>query len=193
MRQGYTFGEKVERRKTRKPYNTPGVAQELTFTCHRRLHLLKSETACKWLAEAIDAARVEHNFALIAYVFMPNHAHLLILPRDREYDVGAIRKSIKQPVAQKAIASLRQRRSDMLEKLKTVSGKRVIYRFWLDGGGYDRNLFTPEAIAASIRYIHANPVKKMLVELESDWKWSSAAAHAGLDHGPLRIDLEELA
>jgi putative transposase len=91
--------------------------------------LLKSETASNWLAEAIEKARVEHDFALIAYVFMPNHAHLIIRPSDQEYDVGAIRKSIKQPVAQKAIAKLRRSNSEMLARLKTASGKRIILSF----------------------------------------------------------------
>jgi len=55
------------------------------------------------------------------------------------------------------------------------------YRFWQAGAGYDRNLFTPEAIHTSIEYIHANPVRRGLCECALDWAWSSARWYADLD------------
>ena len=38
----------------------------------------------------------------------------------------------------------------------------VRFRFWQEGPGFDRNLFTPEALAASLDYIHNNPVQRKL-------------------------------
>src|SRR5262249_36637078 len=51
------------------------------------------------------------------------------------------------------------------------------FRFWQEGAGFDRNLFSPAAIAASINYIHLNPVKRGLCERAIDFKWSSARFH----------------
>ena len=64
------------------------------------------------------------------------------------------------------------------------------FRFWQEGPGFDRNLFGPEAITASMDYIHLNPVKRGLCEKATDWKWSSARFYLGettlpgRDNGP---------
>ncbi|MCO6046160.1 hypothetical protein NG895_19850 [Aeoliella sp. ICT_H6.2] len=51
---------------------------------------------------------------------------------------------------------------------------KTCFRFWQEGAGFDRNLFSPQAIEASIDYIHTNPVKRGLCDRATDWKWSSA-------------------
>ena len=62
-------------RSMRRPaINEPGHAHELTFTCYRRFEFLKAERTCAWLAEAIEQARREQDFALWAYVFMMDHS-----------------------------------------------------------------------------------------------------------------------
>ncbi len=48
------------------------------------------------------------------------------------------------------------------------------FRFWQEGPGFDRNLFSPDAIASSLEYIHNNPVSRGLCRRAVDWKWSSA-------------------
>jgi REP element-mobilizing transposase RayT len=66
------------KRRHRKKYNEPAQAHELTFSCYKRFAFLKSVRTCHWLAEAIDAAREKFNFHLWAYVFMPDHAHVMV-------------------------------------------------------------------------------------------------------------------
>jgi len=83
--------------------NVPGDAHELTFTCFRRYAFLKAERTCEWLADAVNKARTKHDFHLWAYVFMPEHVHLLVYPKKPAYDIRAILKTIKQPVGRKAI------------------------------------------------------------------------------------------
>jgi len=62
----------------RKAINTPGHAHELTFSCYHRFQFLKAERTSQWLAEAIQSARVKHSFDLWAFVFMPEHVHLIV-------------------------------------------------------------------------------------------------------------------
>src|SRR5260370_33310504 len=52
----------------RRSYNEPGHAHELTFTCYNRFRFLSSDRTCGWLAEAIEKARAELDFALWAFV-----------------------------------------------------------------------------------------------------------------------------
>ena len=70
---------------------------------------------------------------------------------------------------------------------------RQTFRFWQPGCGYDSNLFKSKTIRETIDSIHANPVRRGLVEQPTDWKWSSVAAYEGLSPVPLNIDQIDLA
>jgi putative transposase len=83
-------------------YNTPGEAHSLTFTCFHRQQFLSKERSCAWLIGAIDAARGEWHFDLWACVIMPEHCHLLLLPRQEDYSISRILESIKLPVTRRA-------------------------------------------------------------------------------------------
>ena len=47
------------------------------------------------------------------------------------------------------------------------------FRYWQEGGGYDRNPRSVKALEAAIAYIHENPVRRQLRERSTDWRWSS--------------------
>jgi putative transposase len=154
--------------------NEPGQAHELTFCCFRRYAFLKAERTCQWLAEAIDEARKELEFSLWAYVFMPEHVHLLVYPKRQQYDVRIFLQQIKEPVGRKAVKYLRVHAPHWLPRITVKRGKRLERRFWQAGGGFDRNVVELETLLAMIEYIHANPVRRGLVSQAEEWKWSSA-------------------
>jgi putative transposase len=176
------------RAKRRPVFNEPGHAHDLTFTCYRRFKFLAADRTCHWLAEAIDQARRELDFALWAYVFMPEHVHLIIWPRRPDYDVRAVLAAIKLPVARKALRYLRDQAPEWLERVTVRRGQRVEQRFWQAGGGYDRNVIGAKALTAMIEYIHNNPVRRGLVERPADWKWSSAGWDENQGPNPLDPD-----
>jgi putative transposase len=167
------------KRRHRRTFNEPGHAHALTFSCYHGYHFLAAESTCRWLGGAIDAARKEFDFQLWAYVFMPDHAHLLVFPRRKQYDVAEIRKAIKSPVAKRAIRYLEERAPDWIPKITRRRGQKVERLFWQGGGGYDRNLVEPATLLATIDYIHMNPVRRGLADAARDWKWSSASWFAG--------------
>ena len=168
--------------------NAPRHAHELTFSCYRGYPFLKAERTCRWLAESIDAARREHDFALWAYVFMPNHAHLIVWPRQTDYDIASIRRAIKWPVARQAIAYLAEHAPQWLPRITRTRGEKTERVFWQSGGGYDRNVTTSQALMEMIDYVHANPVRKKLVASPSDWIWSSAKHFHGGGTVPLAVN-----
>jgi len=178
----------LKRRRRRRNYNVPGDAHSLTFSCYRRYPFLSSERICLWLADAIEKARRELAFALWAYVLMPEHVHLLIWPRQREYDISAIRHSIKEPVGRKAIEFLVETNSDWLERVTRRRGNRVERLMWQSGGGFDRNIDKPTTLWQEIDYIHLNPERRKLVAKASDWKWSSAGWFEGCPKNELKPD-----
>ena len=169
-------------------YDTPGDAHELTFSCYHRQGFLVRQRTCDWLVESVDRARKKYCFSLWAYVFMPEHVHILICPQEEVYSIAKLLQSIKQPVSQKAIAYLKKNNPDGLEKLATGQKYRE-YRFWQDGGGYDVNVVKEKTIINCVRYIHFNPVRRGLVDSPEQWYYSSAAVWCGHD-GPLKIDVD---
>lgn len=166
------------------------MAHELTFSCYRRLKLLNHDRTRCWLVESIERARRLHNLALWAYVIMPEHVHVLFWPRSQVYSIAAILKSIKQPVARRAIEHLRKTSPRHLDRLLVSRpGGRMEHRFWQQGGGYDRDLWSPEAITGSINYIHNNPVRAGLVARAEDWPWSSRGWYLGRSETPIEMDV----
>jgi putative transposase len=77
---------------------------------------------------------------------------------------------------------------EWIQKLTIMQGNRETFRFWQPGGGYDKNLWNQRPINNVIDYIHANPVRRGLVERPTDWMWSSASVYAGISADPLAID-----
>lgn len=177
-------------RKRCQRWNIPWDAHELTFSCYRRRSFLLSDRTRGYFAEAVAKAREKHAFDVWSYVIMPEHVHLLIWPRQEVYSISAILKSIKQSVGRRAIRWLRQENPGGLAQLSTGQ-KDNPYRFWQDGGGYDRNIRKAETLRTVMDYIHANPVSRGLAESPEGWAWSSCRAWLGEeDEGPIRIDKE---
>jgi putative transposase len=117
---------------------------------------------------------------------MPEHVHLIIWPQLEPYSISQILWTMKQSVARKAVNYLQKNNLQGLRWLAT--GQRDDpYRFWLDGGGYDRNI-KDETLLRAVTYIHANPVRRGLVARPQDWLWSSYRGWAGLGEGPVPID-----
>jgi len=72
-------------RKTRRTFNEPGHGHYLTFSCYRGYCLLAKERTCAWVVDAIQEARLRHEFDLYAYGVMPEHVPLVVRPRLSPY------------------------------------------------------------------------------------------------------------
>ncbi|MGE5754976.1 MAG: REP-associated tyrosine transposase, partial [Planctomycetaceae bacterium] len=172
----------------RRSFDMAGHAHELTFTCYRRHRFLKAERTCRWLAESLEQARARWGFDLWAYVFMPEHTHLIVRPRGPEATVATILKAIKQPVGRRAILYLESHAPGWLPRMTRKRGGKIERLFWQSGGCYDRNLVEPRVLLAAMDYLHLNPVRRGLVERASDWRWSSAGWYEGIPQNELRPD-----
>ncbi|MBI9018619.1 MAG: transposase [Phycisphaerae bacterium] len=170
-----------------KRYDVPFHAHELTFSCYKKQTFMAKERTCQWLVDSIQYCREKHNFALWAYVFMPNHVHMLIYSRKEEYSISQIASDLKRPVAQRAIAWLKRENPIGLKFLQTGQKKQK-YRFWQAGGGYDRNIINTETLINVVRYIHGNPVRKGFADRSAQWYYSSAAAWLESKNEPIKID-----
>src|SRR5690242_11306437 len=87
-------------------YHEPGHLHEFTFSCYRGLPLLEVESRRQALARCIDLAGDETGFALVAFVFMPEHVHLLASASDEPPSIGKYLARIKQPFSKRMRESI---------------------------------------------------------------------------------------
>ena len=157
----------------RRRYEGMGHARYLTFSCFQNRPFLSSGQAAGWFVQGLRAAREKQLFDLWAWVVMPEHVHVLVLPNEG-VTVSRILSALKQPVSKRALVYLRRENPEGLTRLADVQPSgRMSYRFWQRGGGYDRNIWTPAKVQEKIGYVHANPVRRGLVERPGEWPWSS--------------------
>ncbi len=176
-------------RKRCKRFDIPGDPHFLTFSCFRRMPLLSRNRSRQWVIDALSRSRESGQIDLWAYVIMPEHVHVVLLPH-KEVTISEVLKSVKQSVSCRALLWLRQNDKAFLQRLEVFdrSNDHRSYRFWQRGGGYDRNLRTVSDVHEKIAYVHNNPVRRGWVERAEQWPWSSAAAwESGIDQ-PLAID-----
>jgi putative transposase len=174
-------------RKRCKRYNVPGHGHYLTFSCYRRRSLLNLDGVYMNLAKSLSKACIRYDVALRAYVFMPEHVHLLVWPRQKEYSISKFLLAVKQPVARWVLRYHKQHQTRSLEQMATGQSKRP-YQFWQAGGGYDRNIVSRDEALDVMNYIHLNPVRRKLVERPKDWCYCSYKDWEMDEAGPIEID-----
>jgi putative transposase len=155
--------------------------RELTFSCYQRLPLLVEDRPPALLSESIARACEIHRYRLVAFVFMPEHVHLLVYPDGGESRIDQLLRAIKRPMSYRVKLDWAASKNPMLSRLTIRQRPGVsTFRFWQEGPGYDRNLTNVEAVLGSMDYFHMNPVKRGLCSRAIDWDWSSARHYAGL-------------
>jgi REP-associated tyrosine transposase len=141
----------------------------VTFSCYRRLPLLGSSRARNAFVRALDHVRKEYGFRLVGYVVMPEHVHLLISEPQR----GTPSIVLKM---------LKQRVSRVLR-----SAGSPLPQFW-QRRFFDFNVWSRKKKVEKLGYMHANPLKRGLVEDAKDWPWSSYAFYQQLGEILIEID-----
>ena len=179
-------------RKRCKRWDIDWDAHCLTFSCYHRQAFLASPRTRRWFADALLAAKAKHPFDLWAYVLMPEHVHLVLLPAEG-VRISPLLKSMKLPVTIRSLRWVREHAPSFLARMEDRQPNGVVaHRFWQRGGGYDRNLRSVQDAYEKIRYIHGNPVRRGLVAQPEDWPWSSAGTYATGEEGFIPLDLDSL-
>ena len=172
-------------RKTIRHRDGEGHARELTFSCYQRKPYFSKPHVCKWFFKGLAKARQDHPIHIWAYVVMPEHAHLLVWPTEREFKISNFLETLKTSVSRRARNHLKKTNPTVLEGLVGE------FHFWQSGPGYDRNLDNDKTVWAAIDYIHLNPIRRGLCLRVEEWPWSSAGLFSGKT-GPFPIDRESI-
>ena len=159
----------------------------ITCSCYRRLALFRSVRARNVFVRILDEVREQYGFAVVGYVIMSAHVHLLI-SEPRKGTPSTVMQVLKQRVSRE----LRRRKRRTLPGQLQLPFSRItaaLPQFW-QRRFHDFNVWSARKRTQKLEYMHRNPVTRGLVARPTDWPWSSAAAYAGRRSQLLPIDFE---
>jgi len=154
----------------------------ITFCCYQRRPFLDSVRARNFAVRSLEQTRAHYGFALVGYVFMPEHVHLL-LSESGSASPATIIQSFKQRVS-RALRARKRKRPGQLALRFLAQGE--FCRFW-QRRYYDFNVYSRAKMTEKLHYMHGNPVRAKLVKHPGDWPWSSWC-HYYRGEGLLRMD-----
>ncbi|MSP67090.1 MAG: transposase [Alphaproteobacteria bacterium] len=146
----------------------PGVPHHVTQRGNRRQKTFFGEddyaAYLALVAEGCRAAGVQ----VWAYCLMPNHVHMIMVPRDPD--------------------GLRAALGEAHRRYTRHVNLRRDWRGYLWQGRFASFPMEEPHLLAGARYVELNPVRAKLARRARDWRWSSARAHlTGEDDALVRV------
>jgi putative transposase len=158
----------------------------ITFSCYRRLPLLKTVRARDVFVREMARVRDEYEFLLVGYVVMPEHVHLLI-SEPRKGNPSTVLQMLKQRVSKKLRKKQRRNSAGQL-RLAFSESVENLRSFW-QARFYDFNVYTNRKKREKLEYMHRNPLTRGLVKHPREWPWSSWSFYAMGKLGLACIDI----
>ena len=147
----------------------PGVPYHVTQRGNRQEQVFFSDEDRQEYLRLLRSYSMQHGLDVLAYCLMPNHVHLVAVPRDEKALAGA---------------------------LKPVHARYVQHFNWTQGltgrlwqGRFFSCSLDDLHLCRAIRYVERNPVRAGLVKRATDHAWSSASAHCGMRWDPILSDV----
>lgn len=159
----------------------------VTFSCYRRLPLLKSARSRDVVIRELVRVREELRFPLVGYVIMPEHVHLL-LGETKESTPSTVLHRLKLRTARNLRKKARKMSTRQM-RLPLGEYGEPLRSFW-QARFYDFNVYSEKKRKEKLDYMHENPIKRKLVTHPKDWPWSSWAFYAKRKDFLIRMDVE---
>lgn len=137
-------------------YFLPNSIVFITQNVYRRQRVFDDEEWMQLLRETLHTSKKLYPFTMLAYVFLPDHFHLLIKP-----SVGVTFSQIMH--------SLKPNFTKAYKRRLQITGSMKFWqkRYW------DHLIRDEMDFQHHVDYIHYNPVKHGLVAKPEDWPYSS--------------------
>jgi putative transposase len=173
-----------------KRFHETGALHFITWSCRDRQPLLSTPEHRDLLLKVLEQMRNRYRFAVVGYVVMPEHVHLLIsepLIRNISSAIAAVKLGFTRRVqSQNARVATAPKGAPLLAEVARSGGVPIHY-LWTKRY-YDFNVFTTPKIAEKLHYMHQNPVTRGLVERSEQWKWSSFRFYACGETGSVKVN-----
>jgi REP element-mobilizing transposase RayT len=126
----------------------------ITTKTNKNIAYFKNTVSVETVISSIYVCREENWMSLLSFVVMPNHLHIIFMPRDK--NPSQIMHSIKSYTAIKINKQLERR------------GNLWQHGFW------EYKIPSIEILLQKIQYIHNNPVRKNLSTSPEEYPFSTA-------------------
>ena len=134
----------------------PGLPHHVTQRGNGRAKTFFSDDDYRLYLRLLTENCLKAKVRCLAYVLMPNHVHLILVPKDKD----GLRKALSATHrAYAGIVNARRKRTG---------------HFWQ--GRFGCVAMDGAHVEAAMRYVLLNPVRARLVKAPEDWTWSSAPA-----------------
>ncbi|WP_225206060.1 transposase [Novosphingobium huizhouense] len=146
----------------------PGIPHHVTQRGHRRERTFFEDGDYALYLDLLSEGAFRYGVEVWSYCLMPNHVHIVAVPRDGEA-LGATFRHVHRHYAGYVNARM-----------------RVTGHVWQ--GRFGSVAMDEQHLHAAFRYVALNPVRARLVARAQDWRWSSARAHiAGQDDHVVKV------
>jgi len=135
----------------------PNYPHHVVQRGNRRQQTFFCDADYKYYIRLISEAAAHCDSTILAYCLMPNHVHLVVIPKDKT----GLAKLFQE--AHKQYTRYINQRNDWRGHL----WQERFHSFAMD----ERHLL------AAVRYVELNPVRAKLCDHAWDWHWSSVHAH----------------
>jgi putative transposase len=139
----------------------PGLPHHVTQRGNGRQQTFFNDIDYALYADLLREHCAAANVAVWAWVLMPNHVHLILVPSDED----GLRRALSR--VHRIYAGR------IHERLKRTG------HFWQ--GRFGCAAMDDDHCRAALRYVAMNPVRAGLAKRAADWRWSSARAQFGIE------------
>ncbi len=141
----------------------PGIPHHVTQRGNGRGRTFFSDADYALYLKLVSESCRKAQVKCLAYVLMPNHVHLILVPKTEDGLRAALAPAHR---AYAGILNLRRKKPG---------------HFWQ--GRFGTVAMDEAHTIAALRYVLLNPVRARLVKKPEQWKWSSARAYLKKDKG----------
>jgi putative transposase len=135
----------------------PGLAHHITQRGNRREAIFFEEGDHEIYRDLLAEQAQKAGVSVWAYCLMPNHVHLILVPKD----AAALGR---------AVGETHRRYTNFINARGRWTGHLFQSRF-------ASVALSDTHLLRAVRYVSLNPVRARLVARAEDWKWSSVRAH----------------
>ncbi len=149
-------------------YVLPGVPHHVTQRGNRRERTFFEDGDYALYLDLLAQGAERHGVEVWSYCLMPNHVHIVAVPRDGD----ALARTFRH---------VHRHYTGYVNARLRVTG-----HLWQ--GRFSSVAMDEAHLHAALRYVALNPVRARLVARAADWRWSSVRAHlAGRDDHVVRV------
>lgn len=135
----------------------PGIPHHVTQRGNRREPTFFEDGDYELYLDLLSEAAARSGVAIWSYCLMPNHVHIVAVPRDED----GLRRTFRH---------LHRHYTGYINARMRVTG-----HLWQ--GRFSSVAMDEAHLVCALRYVALNPVRARLVDRAEDWRWSSVTAH----------------